>query len=267
MSSIPWFICLNDLYQEQAKVAVATAEICKNFKRYCLYNGNDEAFVRFLESYEVTVIRGECAIHDEIHEYVSDPNEVRTACSTYLRLDVPVVLKKLEVKASHYLYTDVDVLFQSDPYELLNSYLPETFAAAGENAKNCDVSKHFNAGVLWCNSEYMLETYDALITSITDKQFKFAGRDQGALNSFYKTSVKKLSDLLNWKTYWGINDDASIIHYHGMQSDRAEKLIELGASLFAERIPGLKPLVCHSKHAEESIIHYYRKFQSLLKTL
>ena len=65
------------------------------------------------------------------------------------------------------------------------------------------------------NVANMLKTYDIFIDTIDNNHYDYASYDQGALQSFYKNKVDKLSLLLNHKPYWGKNDNALILHYHG----------------------------------------------------
>ena len=80
---------------------------------------------------------------------------------------------------------------------------------------DCTNFEEFNSGVMLLNVENMLNTYNMFIDTIDKNHYDYASYDQGALQSYYKNKVDKLSLLLNHKPYWGKKDDALILHYHG----------------------------------------------------
>jgi hypothetical protein len=215
---IPWFFCLNEnrdnLFLEMAKVAVASSVDC-NFDRYCVYDGNNTEFESFLKDYKVTIIKHESFFKKDMLDFV-DTNLHNTYFGAYLRIDIPKIIQNLNLEVDYYLYTDCDVIFQKDPREMLFSHLPKCISAAGEISRDKTTGgkmKHFNSGIMWCNAQSLAESYDSFSNFVKAEKFKFDACDQGALNAFY--IAEKFEDELNWKPYWGINEEASIIHFHG----------------------------------------------------
>ena len=210
---IPWFFCLNEnrdsLFLEMAKVAVASSVEC-NFDRYCVYDGNNVEFESFLKDYNVTVIKHESLFKKAILKSV-DAKLHNIFFGAYLRIDIPKIIDTLKLNFDRYLYTDCDVIFQKDPSGNLLKSSPAYIAAAGEFTQN--EMKYFNSGVMWCNTKSLLESYDSFDYFVQSEKFKFEAFDQGALNSFY--TAEKFEDTLNWKPYWGVNEHAYIIHFHG----------------------------------------------------
>ena len=39
--------------------------------------------------------------------------------------------------------------------------------------------------------------------------------DQGLINIFYKGQITRLPQVWNWRPYWGPNEDAVVLHFHG----------------------------------------------------
>jgi len=213
MKKINWFFCLNEnrsgAFMDMAKVAVLSS-LSYNFNAYCLYDGDNKEFINFLKENGVTVILHESSFKNKITEMVEEVAH-KTFYGAFLRIDIPLIIKQLNLDIEYYLYTDCDVIFTRDPTDFLLKLTPETIAATGEFNQN-DV-KMFNSGVMWCNTKNMLDTYQEFYDFVISKQFKFVATDQGALNEFYKH--QKISDEINWKPYWGINESAYLIHFHG----------------------------------------------------
>lgn len=213
MKKINWFFCLNEnrsgAFLDMAKVAVLSS-LDYEMNRYCIYDGDNKEFIDFLEQNGVQVILHESSFKEKITEMVEKIAHP-TFYGAFLRIDIPLIIKKLNLNIDYYLYTDCDVIFINDPTDFLLSLTPESIAATGEFTKND--SKMFNSGVMWCNNKKMLDTYQSFYDFVISKQFKFVATDQGALNEFYKH--EKIIDEMNWKPYWGINENAYLIHFHG----------------------------------------------------
>ena len=148
---------------------------------------------------------------------------------TWLRLDIPI----LGFTDEYILYTDVDVLFQRDVD--LNSFglpLPSHFTMGTEmTGRRCRLLSSpkasvnvGNAGVMLMNLNGMRRTHQAFIRWVFSARHitsglyfdKFGPGDQGAFNQFYRGKfVVRMWPSFNWKTYWGYNPQASIIHFHG----------------------------------------------------
>lgn len=212
-NKINWFFCLNEnragAFLDMAKVAVLSS-MEYDMNRYCLYDGDNVDFIDFLKKCGVNVILHESSFKPKIKEMVEQIAHP-TFYGAFLRVDIPLIIQKLNLDIDYYLYTDCDVIFTNDPTDFLTNLTPATIAATGEFTQND--SEMFNSGVMWCRTKTMLATYQAFYDFVISKQFKFVATDQGALNEFY--IHHKMADEINWKPYWGINENAYIVHFHG----------------------------------------------------
>jgi hypothetical protein len=270
MEKIPWFICLNDrknIYNDLAKIAAKSSEVCENFDRYCLYAGEDQAFVDYLTGTGVTVIKHKSTFTDDINKTNRIPGEKLLMQGTYMRMDIPKVMHERGLDYSHYFYTDTDVIFQKDPYTELVDNLPSTIAATGEFTEQGNVKNLFNAGVMLCNTRYMYNSYEDLIQFVKLGKYNFQAHDQGALNIFYKDAVCKFSDLLNWKIYWGINKEAYLVHFHGLKIDRLEDFVTLDREKFLQKWPMIRHIVNYKPDTGEALNYYYNTYKQQLASL
>jgi hypothetical protein len=128
----------------------------------------------------------------------------------WLRVDLPLV----ETEDSFVLYTDIDVLFLSWRPDLL--VRPTYLAVAPEH--RIEDTDRFNSGVMLLNLDSMrvdLDSFHAAIRRRLLKDFKYPNHDQKSFNDYYSGRYDHLSPLMNWKPYWGRNDAAAIVHFHG----------------------------------------------------
>ena len=210
-----WFAGLNDNDQYYKELYLAALKSSKKTKLVpvLLYNGIDESFIENVKSYGAQVI-----IHSPFfsqrENFLNKPDDWKnTALGAFLRLDIPKICETYDIQDEYVLYTDCDVIFIKDPVEELIKYKPMYFACSSE--MNPADFEHFNSGVMLINVVNMLNTYNSFIDEIDKNHYNYEAYDQGALQSFYRNHVDKLSLLLNHKPYWGKKDDAVIIHYHG----------------------------------------------------
>ena len=63
-----------------------------------------------------------------------------------------------------------------------------------------------------------------MIAFLCDNFAHISGFDQEAYRAFYKGAWDTLPLDLNWKPYWGINEAAQIIHFHGPKPAALRKL-------------------------------------------
>ena len=78
--------------------------------------------------------------------------------------------------------------------------------------------EYFNAGVLVMNIQGMKEKYEEFILKMKNRERNISGLfDQGYLNELCFKDMELLPIEYNWKPYWGINDKAKLIHFHGMK--------------------------------------------------
>ena len=259
-----WFFCLNEnragAFLEMAMVAVLSA-VPYDFNMYCLYDGDNEKFVSFLESHGVHVIQHESSFKSKITELVAAQSH-KTYYGAFLRIDIPLVIRELGLDIDHYFYTDCDVVFTRDPRDFLNSYTPETIAATGETKK--DEMDFFNSGVMWCNTVGMLDTYQAFYDFVVFHEFKFTATDQGALNAFYKH--QKIQDEINWKPYWGINEDAYLVHFHGPKPYHVKQYLNDGEQLTDANLKQHYGALLNDNNIR-SYKYYLRQYNILLRKM
>lgn len=210
-----WFAGLNDndsYYKELYIVALKSSKKTKLLP-VLIYNGIDETFIETVKYHGARVIIHGPFFADRPNFMNKPVDWINTALGAYLRVDIPKICEKYGIHAEYVLYTDCDVIFMKDPIDELSTYKPMYFACCSEiNSSNFE---EFNSGVMLLNVANMLKTYDIFIDTIDNNHYDYASYDQGALQSFYKNKVDKLSLLLNHKPYWGKNDNALILHYHG----------------------------------------------------
>lgn len=131
------------------------------------------------------------------------------ANGTYLKLYLPL----FETRDPLILYTDVDVVFQKHP-----SLPPWEIRYLGACPEaQIDNYNYFNCGVMVYNVENMRRLLPDIMEFIEMRLRNriFCAYEQGDLNGFLWMRWTHLGIGMNWKPYWGVNDDAEIIHFHG----------------------------------------------------
>jgi hypothetical protein len=145
----------------------------------------------------------------------NDKNCLAIASGAYLRTEIPYLIKKMGLEDEVCLYTDYDVIFQYSNFSVLESLKPPIFAAAPEF--NPNEWSYVNTGVMLMNVNYFNE-HDNLITDYINNNFEDLHTwDQTLYNNLYSKNFTKLPINYNWKPYWGINENANIIHFHGVK--------------------------------------------------
>jgi hypothetical protein len=140
-----------------------------------------------------------------------DDKRLLGVAGAYLRSNIPLV----EKEDKFVLYTDSDVLFNKVASADLKMIKPKYMACAPEFNRN-DWS-YFNTGAMIINVENMRNEYRRFADFVIPNFNKLCAmaHDQGAYNLLYKNAWEKLPVELNWKPYWGYNENAGIIHFHG----------------------------------------------------
>lgn len=140
-------------------------------------------------------------------------NDIAISSGTFLRTEIPFICKNLGYTDNYIFYTDYDVLFLKGSYSDLLSLTPTFFAAAPEG--NMHDWSYINAGVMLMNINHFYEKDEEIIKEINENFNTYDVYDQTMYNKLYKNKFNKLPLEYNWKTYWGINESAKIIHFHG----------------------------------------------------
>ncbi|MGE7413385.1 hypothetical protein [Methylobacterium tarhaniae] len=239
------------------KIAALSAKKFTTLDPVLLYCGEANEQTRWLQEIGVEVVRSELPYLDLILKLTQEGRYWTASVGHWLRTNVCLEEKEDEI----ILYTDVDVLFLKN---VNYSAKPKYFAAAPEFNPNS--WNYFNAGVMIANMHGLRSQYQEfeayLRENIDLRTYNF--HDQIAYNDFYRGRWDKLPVGMNWKPYWGINDDASIIHFHGPKL-HAIDLITKGEWNWDNNY-GLQLGSLFAAHANE-YHHYYRKVIDLCPEL
>jgi len=220
-----WYLALNEGGTRgdialHTKLAVLSAIKHTTLEPTLLYIGDRNEFTAWLENRGVTIIDSTLPYITVIEKLVREKRYHFLTLGHWLRTNVCLV----EVQDEYVFYSDVDVLFLK-AFEL-DHIRPRFFAAAPEFDKHS--WNYFNAGVMVMNTVGMRDNYDAfedyLIRNIYEKTYSF--HDQIAYNTFYRDQWDKLPLELNWKPYWGPNNDAEVLHFHGPKIGAIEAIVD-----------------------------------------
>lgn len=190
------------------KIAVLTASKNTKLRPILMYTGERNNFTRWLENHGVEVRDSTLPYLPMIQRLTDEGRYHMHSVGHWLRTNVTIE----ETDDEHVLYTDIDVIFRCEPQI---DQKPKLFAAAPEFRK--ESWNYFNAGVMLINVPELRNSYQNfesyLRLNIEEKTVRF--HDQIAYNEFYKGKWDKLPVTMNWKPYWGENDRAQIVHFHG----------------------------------------------------
>lgn len=231
-----WFFCLNAAtldrkghdFKTMAIVAVKSCLKNTSLEPNLLYDGIPDDFTRMMEELGVTVHYHRSVLYNEllkthtINHYL-EVDYLNIALGAFLRFDIPLFCTD-----EYYIYTDTDVVFlkdiDTDP-DVLSDI--KNFMAAPQSDQD-SLFDDINSGVLVCNTENMKQSYFGLITYARNN-IPFHNQyylDQEVLREFYYNDHSLLSLSYNWKPYWGVNDDATIIHWHGPKPIAIKEIID-----------------------------------------
>ncbi len=219
-----WFFALNALtehlaaYSDMVKVAVVSARRHTTLEPIFLYDGPRNALVEWLEANGVRVIERRTRIHDELAQLAAekaDPFILQCGAGAFLRLEIPSLCVEQGWTDEEVLYTDCDIMFTADVADQLPGLRGYFIGAAPEGEQhNPDF---INSGVMLMRVPSLLQMEKPFWQFVHEKLARMVtfGWDQAAYQWFYRHGWKHLPLELNWKPYWGINDAARIIHFHG----------------------------------------------------
>lgn len=166
------------------------------------------------ESDSVLVINHNLTFADRCSDHCPAP--FRPA---YLRIDIPNMIDQVKyiltrrdtryVDYNYVLYTDTDVIIHK--FKIYRLPKPRTLLIGPENSFNTKT----NSGVLYMNMSAMKHHLPKLLDFADSKNWSFSAWDQGLILEYFANISQTLPDEYNWKPYWGINNHASIIHFHG----------------------------------------------------
>lgn len=217
----------NDAYYWMFVATLNSARKNTSLDLHCLYDFRkkavekieDDRIYKLLKEYSVTVHLTTIDFEDDLLQvYTDDYLKLHnvTKSSLYSRF-LRFMIANIETEDEYILYTDTDVLFLKDI--TLDSFdsLPQTIGVCPEFLDTYDYS-YFNAGIMVINtSSYKKSKQEFLGLLKKGLHPKIECCDQGYLNDLYENKFEKLPNVFNWKPYWGINDDAIIVHLHGLK--------------------------------------------------
>lgn len=225
-----WFFATNqqslenpiDDWTSLIKVAVLSAQANTTLEPHFLYDGENNELTQWLEDRSIPIIRHRTSLYDFLakhceNNYPGDVGHLQVATGAFLRVDIPII----ELESKFILYTDCDVLFLGDPN--IDDLSPEFFACAPQMHRG--QYQDMNSGVMLMNCPRLRNDHLLFTYFIEEKFGSLHGYDQECFRRFYSGRYDQLSDVLNWKPYWGINEEAKIVHFHGPKPFIVERLI------------------------------------------
>lgn len=210
-------------YFDMLKVTLISARRNTTLRLVCLYDGQvNDPIYNLLSEFDVEIIIHELPYKQELMEIypcewmlkeLGKEIEYNRIFGTFMRMEIPIV----ETEEEYVLYSDLDVIFNND---ILLEDLPRPcyLAAAPEFEQDINKMEYFNAGVLLINVQGMRLKYLKFIEMMKRRERNKIGLfDQGYLNELCFEDMEILPIEYNWKPYWGINEKAKLIHFHGMK--------------------------------------------------
>jgi hypothetical protein len=210
-----WFFAVNEAtlahhdhdFPGLILAAVASARAHTTLEPHLLYDGAPNELTAQLLAMGVKIIPHRISFHAEMSRSTVPDFSLAVASGAYLRTEIPT----LELDDEFVLYTDCDVIFLKQPSFLdLN---PPYFASAPQTFQ--DDINDLNTGVMLMNVNQLRSDWTDFRNYIIKNFEGFIAYDQGAYKTYYEGRFNLLPSVANWKPYWGRNDAAEIIHFHG----------------------------------------------------
>ncbi|VXD18746.1 hypothetical protein PL8927_610008 [Planktothrix serta PCC 8927] len=218
-SKMKWFFAINDespyfaAYAQMLKVAVYTARQYTSLEPFCIYDGQENEVTEWMRNQGVTIIHHRIPHYEKLKSDFSW--SLNVASGAFLRIEIPTIMEQYQMDDEYVLYTDCDVMFLNDVVDYLQGITCQYIAATPEHDPN-DWS-YLNSGVLYMNIKNLQkinQEFNTFIDGNLDKIMQLA-YDQGAYNLFFTGKWDRLDVGMNWKSYWSLNCDAKMIHFHG----------------------------------------------------
>ncbi len=199
-----------------------------------MYDGNENRFTDELQHLGVKLVRHRVSFFDALSSISGDSlDHLAIISGAFLRVELPLV----EVDDDLILYTDCDVVFQRGFQ--IPTVQPVLFACATEFSQT-DYDNDMNSGSMVMNLPALRADLPQFTKFIRDNLSQgWPGADQAHYRRFYQGRWDRLAIEYNWKPYWGVNADASIVHWHGPKPLLVRKFIhqpDLGTSKELRRI-------------------------------
>jgi lipopolysaccharide biosynthesis glycosyltransferase len=243
-----WFACLrthehSENFEKMYMVSLATARDTNPYiKPILLLHGFKTPILQKCEALGAQIIPHKSILELGIKSHYPNAN---VALGTFLRLEIPKVIKSMGIDDEFVLYTDCDVMFLGDVSNIIN-YCGDYFAVARES-RDC---VGMNAGVMVLRWRRLLLDFDTFMSFIRNNWHRVLRGpfDQQALSLFYGDRCSALPDIYNWRPYWGFDSDVRVLHFHGPKplgvvsgqlTSLASGAFDKYCQLFASKLSGL----------------------------
>jgi hypothetical protein len=264
-----WFFAYNgsysDTYDFHIHLMIRSALANTSLDPHLIYFGPpDDPILSFAEGHGVKIIHHEPSILTDLERiHAKFPHfPLHIATGAYLRIDGPFICSDLGYTDEFVLYTDCDVVFLHDiPEASTESFLRPTLFSCAPQTSQTDWENDLNSGVMVMNVANMRESFPSFKRFITSgdtlnyELFERGQFDQTAYRRFYASQWDKLPLEYNWKPYWGFNEDALIVHFHG------PKIPHVRAMINGETIPLLEVWTRLFQLDPDSYLEYLAQFE------
>ncbi len=219
-----WFFALNadtmdhhdHDWDSMIKAAVCSARRNTWLQPHFIFDGPPSTFTRDLERLGVKMIYHRVSLYEKMQEQ-GPKFPMAISAGSYLRIDIPL----LEPEEDFVLYTDCDVIFRKQPAVM--RLRPQFFACVPQTQRGS--YEDMNSGVMLINVKAMRRELPGFSRYIVENLSRLGNHDQTALIEYFSGRYDLLPDELNWKSYWGVNDAAEIVHFHGPKPGAVLKVL------------------------------------------
>jgi hypothetical protein len=213
---------------DQIVVAVLSWRANCELDAYCLCDeeGGDAETTRrasWIKSQGVHVIDHRASMVGLLRPKFGDAMKIYSG--HWLRCDI----SEIENDEDFVLYTDIDVMFVGGGPRAFPA--PKCLACGPEHGM--DDYSYFNSGVMVMNLPAWRARKRELI-GVVEARLSVTRPydDQSALNALFAGVWDRLPPTWNWKPYWGRNDEAKIVHFHGPKPGHARRMLAGERDLF-----------------------------------
>lgn len=244
-----WFFAYNGLrsvkFDTHIKVMIRSALANTSLEPHLLYFGDrTNPILAFLEDHGVKVIHHTPSILPDLERIATKFPDYRlgNATGAFMRIDLPRVCRDLGYGDQFILYTDLDVVFLREIPDAADPSTepfmrPTLFSCAPETSQT-DWS-NMNSGVMVMNVDSLCEDFPAFKRYLTSGDTLYHVFDQKAYRLHYTSKWDKLPLEYNWKPYWGFNEDALIVHFHGPKIHQVRAIMDGKTDRIPEVLIGL----------------------------
>lgn len=216
-----WFFCWcqdteyhrDHGWPDLIRVAVHSALERTDLEPHFIYDGQPSDLTAELEHAGVKIHYHRLSFIEVLTAHSPDPWYQAVARGAFLRFDIPLFAGSDDFV----LYTDADVIFEERVD--FRGYQPAFLAAAPQHERGA--IRDMNSGVMVMNVPAWRARRDDLL-NFTARNIHL-GLDQEVLREFVGRDYLLLPDRFNWKPYWGVNQDAAILHWHGPKPEAAAR--------------------------------------------